>query len=278
MTFPINPTNGQLFELDDIEFVFDSIQNGWKVRAAQTGAEVTYDNTSWVLGGTPNTVQEAIDALSLAGLFSAEGVTFLGFFNPASPPPNPTNPTLGSWYQVDPSGTLASDWPSTTANISAGTVMNEGNIIRYDGTAWRLITIGGGATALGDLSDVAVGSAVNGNYLRFNGLSWQGGFVNWLDIISKPTFVTELADLSDWPASFNDLSDVNSSITNDSLLYKKAGNYVGSGDHIAGDLIFFDGTDWVALRPPQSPSDPQMLVWNGTSWEFRNAPTEIIGG
>lgn len=278
MSFPAGPTNGQIFELDDIEYEYIAAQGVWRARAAQTSDEITYNPENWILGGTPGNVKEAIDSLSQAALFSGEGVSFRGFFDPTDPPADPIGPGLGDWYQIDPSGSLAGAWPTDTEDITNATAMTQGDIVRYDGTAWRLISVGGGgATSLGDLSDVSVGSAVNGHYLRFNGTSWQGGFISWFDIISLPTFVEELADLSDWPASLNDLSDVNASITNESLLYKKAGNYVGSGAHNAGDLIYFDGTDWVALRPPVSPSEDQVLIWNGTTWEFRDVSTTIGG-
>lgn len=65
--------------------------------------------------------------------------------------------------------------------INGESILGSGNIV---------ISGGGGAVAIDDLTDVTITSAATNNALKYNGTVWVNGFIDWAEITGKPSTFT----------------------------------------------------------------------------------------
>ena len=181
------------------------------------------------------------------------------------------------------------------SDVSIPSTPTTGHYLKWDGSTWRAAAVsGGGASALDDLTDVDVGSASDGQVLKYN------------------------ATDSEWQASdeedvaFSDLTDVNPSLSpgaGDMLIWTTAnggqwssatiatgvgsqinmGNLgnVTEGTGASGNLLVdfnLSGAYWITQTPAQwagthlplgllsnvsntTPTAGDLLQWSGTQWQ-----------
>lgn len=185
-------------------------------------------------------------------------------------------------------GIMAADGPSSSSKQYPGTKLYAGSTnvqflasTQGDGVEIKVDIPAGGASTLGGLSDVTLGSLVAGEYLRYNGSNWEDSVIQAADLPANGYALGDLSDvvitgaatgeylrynganwvddtiqLGDLPAiAINDLSDV--TITSAT----------------AQDHLEWSGSAWVNVTDITMPTGGQIFVDPGDSANLSIAVT-----
>ena len=131
--------------------------------------------------------------------------------------------------------------------------------------------------SIGDLSDVTVTSAVNGEVLKYNGTAWVDASVDYTEVTNTPTNVSTFTNDAGYLTgitgeSIGDLSDVTvTTPSNGQVLSYNGTNWVNSASS-AGSLSGLSDTSI------GTPVNGEVLKYNGTAWvDAQLAYSELSG-
>lgn len=263
------PINGQVLVYDTNDAAWNNVSRSFANDITVSplppvgGGALVYDGTS-ILSFAPADLSPYLTSVSLADLTDVD----------------PAGATTGQILEYDGADWVAADAPTggvTSVNSQTGAVSlslgnltdvdtggaSAGSILEYDGADWVVGSIPGGGDALtsngiDQFSDVGyAGSPSAGQTLEWVGAGWRNVASSKLTSLQINTAVaTGNGSLSfdgtdeltftpaDVPSSLGDLSDVD------------------TGGANSGDILEYDGADWVVATPSGS-SGPITLAYNG---------------
>ena len=296
-----NPNVQQIIKYNGTAWVLDTdvVSTSFSVvtNSASGGGALSYNNGTAVFQYTPPDLSGFLTTLG-----SVSGHTDVTV----------NSPSVGQVLKWN--GTAWENGTDTSANVSSlnqvgnVTISNPqaNEVLKWNGTAWVNGTDNTGTTISGinDIGDVSITSAQTDQLLKWNGSNWVNFTPGYLTSFTEtdptvPTHVKNItqADINSWNSkstvsALNDLSDVNTSgLANNKIL-----KYNGTSWVIADDMGAVQ-SDWAAtsglaaiLNKPTipvnlqdlsnvtitSPTNGQVLKYNGTSWE--NGPDATASG
>ena len=207
--------------------------------------------------GTPNQslITDGSGNLSFATLDFTGGLEYKGTFNATAGTPSLANAEQGDYYKVDTAGTIyGQTWAvgdSLLINADMGGTITNSKIDKIDNTeSVTSVNSQTGAVNLGagDLSDVTITGAVNGEVLKYNGAAWVDANVDYTEVTNTPTNVSTFTNDANYVASGDNVSV----LTNDAgYLTGITGESIGSlsdvtvTSAVSGEVLSYNGTNWV---------------------------------
>jgi hypothetical protein len=213
------------------------------------------DNTDAVTSVAGRTGAVTLSTADISGLAT---VASTGAYSDLSGAPTlATVATTGAYSDLSGTPTLG-----TAAALDVGTSAT--NVVQLDGTGKlpavdgsQLINLPSGASALDDLTDVAITSASTGEVLRYDGAEWVDAQLAYSDLSGTPALATV--------ATTGAYSDLSGAPTNVSSFTNDAGYISDITAENLGDLADVDLTGL---------ADGEIIIYNSTSgkWEANPPP------
>ena len=298
-----NPNVQQIIKYNGTAWVLDTdvVSTSFTVvtNPASGGGALSYNNGTAVFQYTPPDLSGFLTTLG-----SVSGHTDVTV----------NSPSVGQVLKWN--GTAWENGTDTSANIS--TLNQVGNVtisnpqanevLKWNGTAWVNGTDNTGTTISGinDIGDVSITSAQTDQLLKWNGSNWVNFTPGYLTSFTEtdptvPTHVKNItqADINSWNSkstvsALNDLSDVNTSgLANNKILKYNGTSWVIADDDgaVQSDWAATSGLAAILNKPTipvnlqdlsnvtiTSPTNGQVLKYNGTSWVNDTDATASGGG
>ena len=212
-------------------------------------------NQSLVTDGSGN--------LSFTTLDFTGGLEYKGTFNATAGTPSLANAEQGDYYKIDTAGTIyGQTWAvgdSLLINTDMGGTITNSKIDKLDNTeSVTSVNSQTGAVNLsaGDLSDVTIIGAVNGEVLKYNGSAWVDANVDYAEVTNTPTNVSTFTNDANYVASGDNVSTLTNDagyltdITGEGLNDLSDVSFT-AGVGIDGHVLTYDNTagEWQAVAP-----------------------------
>ena len=298
-----NPNVQQIIKYNGTAWVLDTdvVSTSFSIitNPASGGGALSYNNGTAVFSYTPPDLSGFLTTLG-----SVSGHTDVTV----------NSPSVGQVLKWN--GSAWENGTDTSANIS--TLSQVGNVtinnpqanevLKWNGTAWVNGTDNTGTTISGinDIGDVSITSAQTDQLLKWNGSNWVNFTPGYLTSFTEtdptvPTHVKNItqADINSWNSkstvsALNDLSDVNTSgLANNKILKYNGTSWVIADDDgaVQSDWAATSGLAAILNKPTipvnlqdlsnvtiTSPSNGQVLKYNGSSWTNDTDATASGGG
>ena len=289
--------NGTSWVLDtDVVSTSFSVQTN----TASGGGALTYDNSTAIFQYTPPDLSGFLTSLGSVGGHTDVDVT--GAVNGKILKYNGT-----SWVVADDNTTAASAFVSLTDTPSTFTA-NKWIKVNSGGTALEWTDAPQTAlSSINDINDVTITSAQNDQLLKWNGTNWINFTPGYLTSFTEqdptvPAHVKSItqANITAWNAksdvsALNDLSDVTTGTVYTGSVLKYNGSVwaagvdsdaqadwaqsnTSSGDFIKNKPTIPSNIQDLSNVTITSPSNGQVLKWNGTAWINDSDSTTSGGG
>jgi len=264
-----------------------------------TGQVLKWDGTAWINGtdlndGTGSLDLEDLTNVNITGLSIGQVLAWDG-----------TN-----WVNTTDQDVITDTLEDLIdVNINLDTLVT-GQVLKFDGTIWSNAEDSSAVSSLEDITDVSLNNPVTGQGLIWNGSNWVNDVISVgledLTNVAVNTPVTGQVlkwDGTNWTNStdeggteINSLSDVQdvtiADIAQNQILKWDGTVWVNSNNGLenitgvsislpsAGDVLTFNGVDWVNLPDPEpsvfiedlldvninTPITGDILSWDGVSW------------
>jgi hypothetical protein len=201
--------------------------------------------------------------LSFTTLDFTGGLEYKGTFNATAGTPSLANAEQGDYYKIDTAGTIyGQTWAvgdSLLINADMGGTITNSKIDKLDNTeSVTSVNSQTGAVNLGagDLSDVTITGAVNGEVLKYNGAAWVDANVDYTEVTNTPTNVSTFTNDANYVASGDNVSTLTNDagyltdITAEGLNDLSDVSFT-AGVGIDGHVLTYDNTagEWQAVAP-----------------------------